>query len=140
MIRAVGRMSMVVPDDLLTGFVIVGAMLLIVGFAALMLYLRDRWRIWRGVPNWVQKRGELKAQRIALAYRMLWLTAAGIGSVRYAFQTPNRAFVAILSVVPVIAFYLLWRDVSLFRALNREIESLNPENQRGSDPPSTPSA
>jgi hypothetical protein len=140
MIGAVGRMSMVAPDDRLMVVVIVGAMLLIVGFAALMLYLRDPWRIWRDVPNWVQKRGELKAQRIALGYRMLWLTAAGIGSVRYAFQTPNRALVAILSVVPVIALYLLWGDVKLFRAFSREIESLNRENQRGSDPPSTPFA
>src|ERR1700675_118621 len=118
----------VIKEDVFTALVIVVSMLLTVGLAALVLWLRDRLRDWRGVPGWIREREEIKARRVGLAYRILWLTCVGIACSIRAFRVATHSIGFLLLLIAAIAFWLLWGDLKIFRGLNQKIDGLKRTN------------
>lgn len=121
-------LSSITGDDVFDALVILVFMLLAVGLAALLLVLRDRSRDWRGVPEWIRKRGQLRAQRLGLGYRILWLECIGIACPIHAFGVRAHAFAFLLLLIAAIALYLVWGDLKVFRDLSQRIKKLNREN------------
>jgi len=121
-------LSSITRDDVFIALVIVAFILLVVGLAVLILWLRDRSRDWRGVPEWIRDRGQLRAQRVGLGYRILCLVCVGIACSMQAFEVRAHAIIFLLLSIAAIAFYLVWGDLKLFRGLNQTIKQLNRQN------------
>jgi hypothetical protein len=122
-----------IKDDIFGVFVAVGFMLLVAGLAALILWLRDRSRDWRGVPDWIRERGQIKAQRVGLGYRILWLVCIGIACSIKAFLVSAHTVGFLLLLIATIAFWLVRGDLKIFRGLGRRIDELNRQNSREKD-------
>jgi hypothetical protein len=115
-------------DDILGIFVSALLMLFAAGLAALILWLRDRSRDWRGVPNWIRERGQIKAQRVGLGYRIVWLVCIGIACSVSAFRVSAHTVGFLLLPIAAIAFWLARGDLKIFRALSQRIDELNRQN------------
>jgi hypothetical protein len=125
--------SPTVKDNAFDIFVTAVCILLVFGFAALILWLRDRSRVRRGVPDWIKEREQIKAQRVALSYRILALICSGIWSSIHAFQGAKHLPVLLMLLIAAIAFWLVWGDLKIFRGLNQRIEELNRQNRPSDD-------
>jgi hypothetical protein len=104
------------------------SMLLVLGLAVLVLWLRDRWMDWRGVAGWIRERGQIRAQRVAVGYRILWLVCAGIACSKQAFQVSPQTLGFLLLLIAAIAFRLVWGDFKIFQGLSKRIDELNRQN------------
>ena len=121
-------MTPVTRDDVVGAVVIAVGMALVAGIAALFLVGRDRFRDWRGVPEWVRKRGELRAQRVAAIYTAVVRAAFGVACVVEANRHRN-SFWGILLVVPGgVALWTIQRCIAAYRQLTMSIHELEREH------------
>jgi hypothetical protein len=122
-------------DDVL-GCVV--SILLVLGLATLILWLRDRSRDWRNVPDWIRGRDQLRAQRIAIGYRILWLIAAPTSGLVYAFRLADFELQVLLLILALVALWFAWGSLRMFRSVSGQIAEITRENSRKDEPPVEP--
>jgi len=106
---------------------------LVFGFAVLILWLRDRSRDRRGVPEWIKEREQVKARRVGLGYRILTLACVGIWSLIHAVRGAENIVFLFMLLIAAIAFWLVWGDLEIFRGLNQRVAELNRQNRPTND-------
>jgi hypothetical protein len=122
-------MRLITRDDLPGIVAIVVFMVLVLGFAGLLLWLRDRGRDRRGVPGWVRQLGELQASRLGAAYAMLLHVGLGISCALSAFRVSNRSFGILLLICGGIIFWTSRGNWKAYQRLGRQIKILQREGE-----------
>jgi hypothetical protein len=120
-------------DNAIDIFVSAFCISLVFGFAVLILWLRDRSRDRRGVPDWIKEREQIKARRVGLSYRILVLACVGIWSSIHAFRGAANIVFLLMLLIAAIAFWLVWGDLKIFRGLNQRVAELNRQNRPTND-------
>lgn len=125
-------------DDLFSVITIVSFMGLVVGLAAVILWLRDRSRDRRGVPEWIRRRGQLKAARVATAYGILVSGGGAISLIFSAIRVADHYQVLFLALTAAVLLWGLSRLFVAYRVLSRRITDMNRENEEGPGRPYEP--
>jgi len=118
-------------DDLLTIVAIGVFMVLIFSLAAVMLWLRDRVRDRRGVPEWERKRSELRATRLVAIYQVLGHVGVGISGLVAGIRVSSRPIGIFSLIAGGIALWTVRRSLSEYRKLTRQIHSMEREHETG---------
>jgi hypothetical protein len=120
--------SAISSDDLFEAVVIVSFMVLVVGLGVLLLWMRDRFRDMRGVPDWVRERGKLKASRVAACYGILWFGIGTIGLIMGSVRAEHAWQTIMLLASAAIFVLLAHRSSVAVRILGQQINALNREH------------
>jgi hypothetical protein len=116
-------------DDLLSVLAISVFMVLAVGLAGLMLWLRDRARDRRGVPDWERKRGELRTARLVVAYQILGHVGVGISFLVAGIRVSSRSFSIFSLIAGGIALWTVRASWNAYRKLTQRIHSIEQEHR-----------
>jgi hypothetical protein len=125
-------------DDLVAVLAATALVATVFGLAALFLWLRDRFRVARGVPEWKRRRSEMKALRAVTVYWILCLCASIAGMIFAATHGRSRFEQATLLVIALATLWRLRISWYAYRSINKKISSLTAEHQEGLKRPYEP--
>jgi hypothetical protein len=124
-------MLFITRDDLFSVLAIIVFMVLVIGLAGLMLWLRDRARDRKGVPDWERKRDELRAARLVAAYQILGHVGVGISCLVAGIRVSSRSFSVFSLIAGGIALWTVRASWSAYRKLAQRIQAI--EREHGTD-------
>lgn len=130
--------SQISGDDLFEIVAIASFMLLVIGLAALVLWLRERFRDMRGVPDWVRERGKIKAARVAACYDILLFGVGPIGLITSGVRAEHAWQIILLLASAAIFGLMAYRSWLAIRILGQRIKALNREHERDRTQPYEP--
>jgi hypothetical protein len=121
-------MLFITRDDLFSVLGISVFMVLVVGLAGLMLWLRDRARDRKGVPEWERKRSELRAARLVTVYQILGHIGVGISCLVAGIRVTSRSLGIFSLIAGVIALWTVRASWNAYRKLTQRIHSIEREH------------